>query len=103
MVYGSLSSDLAQVTEALARVLGVEFTLHNSMYRGGDYYRYESEGGGVVRVERNHDLIDDEPAASQWPEISVLIYLDAFPQDVCRLYADRLEQAAASIGVQRLK
>jgi hypothetical protein len=103
MLYGSQATDLTQVAEAVAEALGVKFKLHNSMYRGGDYYCFEGQGAAEIRVERNHDLIDDEPALPRWPEIGVLIYLDAFPEEVRRQYANRLDAAAASIGVRRLE
>jgi hypothetical protein len=73
-LYGAQVGSLAELVAELEKVLGVEFVLRDSMYRGGDYYRHDGCGGDVL-LQRN--LEDDEGylAEPTFPQYPILLYV----------------------------
>jgi len=74
--YGSRDMNLDSIRRAIETALGVEFHLHDSLYRGGDYYRCEDTPPERFILQRNHDLLDDEPAERDYSEYPVILYVE---------------------------
>jgi len=74
-VFGSTSDDLPRLARELSARLGVTFELHDSSFRGGDYYRARTERGEMI-LQNNHDAFNDELAEASWPGMKSLLYVD---------------------------
>lgn len=73
--FGINSTDLESAAQALGALLNMRFARHESDFRGGDYYRAESQQGTLF-LQKNYDPVDQEPFESGWPADQVVIYLD---------------------------
>jgi hypothetical protein len=74
--YGARSSDLLAVGMNVSLALGCVFQLRYSEHRCGAYFLWEDEGE-TVRVSRNLDPYDDEPARQEFPDFPILIEVEA--------------------------
>jgi hypothetical protein len=77
LVYGSSVSIEESRREVESRNQ-VSLTLHDSSYRGGDYYRGVGPGGEEWIVQANTD--GEEPAEDEWSGPTVL-YVDGTQRD----------------------
>ena len=71
------TDELAAVRDVVARLLEVEFELHDSDYLGGEYFRAAlptKELAEEIRVQRN--LERDEPMEPDFPEWPTLVYVE---------------------------
>ncbi len=93
--FGLSSKELKTVALILGSMLNVDFVLHESHFRGGDYYSAEAEPG-MLFLQENYDLLDQEPFESSWPADSIVLYLDG-PDD--RAWT---EFASALLAIPRL-
>ena len=74
-LFGSTSMALQDATALLAQVLGKQFVLHDSDYRGGEYFRLELEGVKLV-LQRNFADEEGALAESSHQGFRLLLYLD---------------------------
>jgi hypothetical protein len=79
-LYGFRNDDLEAAKLAVERSLGVRLAAHESLYLGGNYYRLGGLGGEHFILRRNIDLLDDEPAELEFPEIGILLYVNETEQ-----------------------
>jgi hypothetical protein len=76
LLFGFRSGALAAAADAVARSLGVTFELHDSVWRGGDYYVHEA-GSEKIIIQRNNDGGPaTEPAEEDFPDYPVLVYVE---------------------------
>ncbi|MFP2906026.1 hypothetical protein ACLESD_13395 [Pyxidicoccus sp. 3LFB2] len=75
-LYGIKEGDLAELSQALAPVLGVRFVLHDSDYLGGSYYRAELQGG-VIKLQVNYLPFTKDWAEAEYKEYGMLLRVDA--------------------------
>lgn len=75
-VYGFTGLELEQAKTLMEQALDVRLSLHESLYRGGAYYRLVDEDEVELVIQRNYDCLDEELTESEFPEITVLLYLD---------------------------
>lgn len=69
-LYGS-NLDLEPSRQTVEAALSIELRPHESLYRGGDYYRY----GETFILQRNREL-GDELAEPDFSDVSTLLYVD---------------------------
>jgi|RhiMetdeSRZDD1v2_1073273.scaffolds.fasta_scaffold925405_2 hypothetical protein len=96
-LYGFTSDNLDKLAESLGRTLGVTFSLHESSYRGGDYYRSGTPGQEEFVLQSNYDQIEDEIAEPEFPKYSTLLYVG--PTDHSEEIKDRIEMEMKSAAV----
>jgi hypothetical protein len=76
IVYGFLSPDINHIARTLEGILNINFELHASSYRGGDYYLYKK---GVPWKEKyylqNNLELDDELAEPEHPDYKLILYI----------------------------
>lgn len=70
--YGLRSQSLQQAAASVSALLGVSFELHDSSFRGGDYFLAEVPEG-TIYVQSNFDALDDEPFDESWPSDQFLL------------------------------
>src|SRR6185437_14899844 len=91
MLFGFLDGSPATAADEVSHSLGIAFVLHDSLWRGGDYYLYQS-GSEEIIIQRNNDGgSPDEPAEVSFPEYPVLMYVQT----------DRSEELMAILGTCR--
>lgn len=80
-LYGFSSDDLDGLARVVASSLGVRFSLHESLYHGGDYYLADDENrSATFRLQSNRDLLESVPtdawAEPEFREYPSLLYID---------------------------
>jgi hypothetical protein len=91
MLFGFLDGSPATAADEVSHSLGIAFVLHDSLWRGGDYYLYEA-GSEEIIIQRNNDGgAPDDPAEDSFPEYPVLMYVQT----------DRSEELMAILGTCR--
>ena len=73
-LYGFRSDNIYFIKSSLENFLGFRFVTHDSLYQGGTYFRYSPSDTESFILRRNIDLIDNEPAESDFAEFPVLLY-----------------------------
>ena len=79
--FGINSNDLKSAASTIGAALKVEFCLHESSFRGGDYYRAETPSGTMF-LQNNRDVLDNEPFEANWPMDQLVLYFDGADDDV---------------------
>jgi len=74
-LYGFISDDLNELAKSLEHRLSVLFTLHESSYRGGTYYRSGIPGQEEFILQRNYDPLENELAEPEFPEYPIILYI----------------------------
>lgn len=72
LTYGLRSQTVEQAAASVGELLGVSFELHDSSFRGGDYFLAEAPEG-TIYVQSNLDVLDDEPFEAAWPSDQFLL------------------------------
>lgn len=75
-LYGIRIGNLAEAALRLERVLGLKFTLHESVHRGGDYYRYEIPRKELLILQHNIDPINGGAAEPELQDYALLLYIE---------------------------
>jgi hypothetical protein len=74
-LYAVPAPDLESARQLLEEILGVAMELHDSSWRGGDYYlgfRFPNE---TFTLQRNR-LNANEPAEEEHPDVDVILYAE---------------------------
>jgi hypothetical protein len=79
-LYGSTDLPLADAAGIVADALGVEFKPHDSMYRGGDYFRGRGPGIEVAILQGNFKDDEGYLAEPHFPRHRTLLYLTTEPE-----------------------
>jgi hypothetical protein len=77
-VYGSKGLTLPELRDAIEQALGIRFRLHESLYKGGDYFRVGEWGGEEIVVQLNRFEFEgeDEIAEAGFPEYPVILSIE---------------------------
>ncbi|MFI1256500.1 hypothetical protein ACH4U6_22390 [Streptomyces netropsis] len=86
-LYGAKFSSLKEAAEIMAAALGLEFSLHESSYRGGEYFRAHSKGFDKMTVEANWEDSEGYLAEPDYADHSILVYIS----NPCESVKDALE------------
>lgn len=76
-LYGFQNVRLEQAKQFIETVLHIKFEEHDSLYQGGEYYKYGEKGGENFILKQNVDPFDDyELVEPNFPEYNVLFYIN---------------------------
>jgi hypothetical protein len=75
-LYGVKENDLESIKSELANLLGIEFSRHDSLYHGGDYYKFSEGSAACLILKKNIDLLDNEPAEKEFLKYQILLYVE---------------------------
>ncbi len=98
-IYGIPNDDIEATRLAIEGIIGVKLKSRESLYHGGDYYRWSGEGDESIILKRNIDLIDDELVEPEHSEMKLVLLVEGSKRYTVleHLLISRLE------GVQLLK
>ncbi len=83
LLFGFREGSLAELAAAVGSAAGIHFALHDSLYRGGDYYRHESDGEQVFLQNNVDALAEGRPVEEEFPDFPFLLYVSGkTPKDV---------------------
>jgi hypothetical protein len=73
-LYGSTRLSMAEIRDAATKMTGINFSLHDSAYRGGGYFRAEERAGEEIVIQINTFQFEGEsevaePDFSEYPVI----------------------------------
>ena len=92
-LYGLVTADIEHARAVLEDILGVAFSAHESGYLG-DYYRYAADDE-ELKLRRNVDLLDGEPAERRFAGYPVLLEANQ-PRDPMGI-RDKLTKAGITL------
>lgn len=72
---------LATTSEAVSRALRVDLDLHNSGYRGGDYYRGDHSSGAEIVVQQNFRDIEGYLCENRFEQHGTLVYVNGSTEE----------------------
>ncbi|MCB9148600.1 MAG: hypothetical protein H6641_07545 [Caldilineaceae bacterium] len=75
-LYGFKQSDLELVRAELEMVLELKFVAHDSLYRGGLYYRCDRPHSESFQLVGNFNHIEQEYAEEQFADYPTLLYVE---------------------------
>jgi hypothetical protein len=73
-LYGWTELSLDEAATQVRAALNVVLELHDSSYRGGDYYLWRSEKGEELIIQRNFEDEDGYLAEQDHPSYATLLY-----------------------------
>jgi hypothetical protein len=100
--YGLRSKSLRDAAVSLSELFGVQFELHDSSFRGGDYFRADVTPG-TIYVQSNLDILDDEPFEAAWPSDQFLLSFAGLNDDEWQPYTKLLAELEGSMDVVLIK
>lgn len=74
-LFGAAAQELDVARAAVENALGAVMEMHESEYRGGDYFLLEKEGAKLV-LQTNFTEDDGEVTEAEYPDAGVLLYVD---------------------------
>ncbi len=74
-LYGFSTTKLDPLREQIEKALGLQMELHESSYRGGDYYQQKLPGDGSLILQRNYDPIEKEWAEPEYQQAGALLHV----------------------------
>lgn len=94
-LYGFLQRDLEQVRTELEAALGIHFAPHDSMYRGGLYYRHDRSCSESFELQNNYNPEEEAYTEEQFAEYPILLYVNeaSDPLEIERKLLDALPSA----------
>jgi hypothetical protein len=98
--FGIESRDLDSAALEIGGALGVSFCPHESDFLGGSYGRVDL-AHGVIILQRNLDVLDNEPFEQNWPSDQLLLCMDGLRDEAWAPYIDSLRKIR-SIEVSEL-
>lgn len=75
-LYGAKGLAPADVVRIIGPRLGVDFSLRDSSYKGGDYYLYRGDDGVEVSIEKHERDRDGMLGEPDFPQYSTLVYVN---------------------------
>lgn len=76
LLFGFPVGSISATVDSVSSALGIRFELHDSLFRGGDYYVYEADCEKII-IQRNNDGgPPEEPAEEAFPSYPLLMYVD---------------------------
>jgi hypothetical protein len=94
ILFGFVAGTLESISSEVSMALGVKFHLHDSQFRGGDYYRFES-GRELYILQRNNDGgSPDERAEEEFGNYPILLYIET--QESGTAFIDRLRRVTSA-------
>jgi len=102
MKYGLRSDTLQQAAKTVGEVFGLRFDIHDSSYRGGDYFRVDVPEG-TIYIQSNYDVLEQGPFEESWPSNQFLLYFDGLDDENWLQYTKRIASLEASNVVLFLK
>ena len=100
IAFGLDATDLEDAARTPEALLRVQFTGHESGFRGGDYYRADTPVGALL-PQRNFDPVDSETFENEWPADRLILYLDGTEDDTWSVVVETLT-SAGTIRLSRL-
>lgn len=85
-LFSSNKTTLNEAKVHLEVVLGILFRAHSSDYHGGDYFKTATVDFNVV-LQENFVEDDGETTEADFPDVSLLLYINGSPAEVDRLSA----------------
>ena len=83
LVFGIRQGSLPELAAAIESAAGIRFSLHDSLFPGGDYYRFDSDAELVFLQTNNDGGPPDESAEEDFPDFPFLVYVySSIPDDV---------------------
>ena len=76
-LFGVNSSNLEKAASILEKKLEVVFTLHESSFRGGDYYRYDNKNEDEIILQKNYDFVTQEWSEEEFSDYPFLLYISS--------------------------
>ncbi|HLK65305.1 MAG TPA: hypothetical protein VKU19_17820 [Bryobacteraceae bacterium] len=77
LLFGFRRGSLPELAAQIEAAAGVRFALHDSLFHGGDYYRFESDGEQLILQRNNDGGGPDEPAEESFAEFPFLLYVNS--------------------------
>jgi hypothetical protein len=77
-LYGTRNLSTSELRQKAEKILGVKFNLHDSAYRGGEYFRAGELGGGeefVIQLNNFKFAGESETAEPDYPEYPVILQI----------------------------
>lgn len=74
-LFGVAAIDLDAARASVEHVLSAVMEMHESEYRGGDYFLLEKEGAKLV-LQTNFTEDDGEVTEAEYPDAGILLYVD---------------------------
>jgi hypothetical protein len=100
--FGFRKTQLAHLARDLEPRIGVRFEAHEADFRGGEYFRAETQQGTLI-LQTNYDLVAREPFEDDWPERQAVLYLDGLDDQVWKPFVERLEALGDELGATWLE
>lgn len=75
-LYGVFVNSIEEARSLVERVIGLEFHLHESSYRGGDYFRLHDVGREHFILQRNYDKFEREWFEQEYREAPFILYVN---------------------------
>lgn len=72
--FGFSGSSLDDIKERLEEMLSLKLEIHDSLYYGGQYYRWSDAAGNVFRLQSNYGILGDEWAEEEFMQWPILLY-----------------------------
>jgi hypothetical protein len=74
-LYGAMNFSMNELRGEVEKVVGIKFDLHDSAYRGGEYFRAGALGGEEFVIQLNHFEFEGEPeiAEPQYSDYPVIL------------------------------
>jgi len=73
LLYGFAEGSFEELAHEIERAFNIQFVLHESAWRGGDYYRYQTDSEQII-LQMNRD--DGEIAETAFAAFPVLLYVE---------------------------
>ncbi len=74
-LYGFPSDNIVELAERVGDILGITFSLHNSLHRGGDYYRHGFLPGEELILQPNREE-DGGPIETDFRQYPTLLFVE---------------------------
>lgn len=74
-LFGFQYKDIEMARKLVEQALGIHMVSRESLFYGGDYYKYVGEKGETLILQENIDLIDNTFAEPDFPNVGILFYV----------------------------
>jgi hypothetical protein len=74
LLFGIVGENLDTARQAVEAALGIRMVLHDSMYLGGDYFRFDSSDAEEFILQNNFNTFEDEWTEPAHSSYKVLLY-----------------------------